>query len=554
MSELFLITLLSWLQWYENWEPAALYGLWAAQVLALVRLARNVPFGWPDLRRVSVETEPIAPKDSWTELGPVRFDPVHGIYGEAMIDGKLQKIVVQPSYWQFLGSAIQRNSQEAAVLTSVTSRVRPGKEPGSLCCVQDPTGRVVGMGVRVYCGPETVFLTSMHVLKAGKSTDLYLAKYSEPRQEGIRILIDPEWKLEYFCGKKEVDIVAVRVPGKIWSRLGVTAATILPLRGRMPVVAYGAQSTKEVSSSQGFVWLEKGFTARHSCSTTPGWSGTPLYHKGQVVGIHREWGTVGVSNIATLIHPFHHSSESSEYEGASVREIDEEEMRARDAEVDDFVVAGRGHYRVSESEFTKVYQGTRRVNEFVRQKAVGDLWSDMEDDWETSESVESSLNSHRAESACPPPAFGSSNPFSGNSTTWQGSTGERETISPRQECPSLSVEDRLLSLEKLVESQQTSLQRRQEELSLLSRTLVGLIVDLKPNSDLSSSKQAVSEGLKLLSQPWPQSESLSATIPESSSAGASSTTTGTPSKSKGKSRKLRQKKSTETPAPASPCT
>lgn len=492
-----------------------------------------------------LEKEPTAPEDSWVELcGPPRFDPTKGVYGEVVIDGKQHRVVIQPDFWPLLRSTVNIDRNEAAVANSVVSPVKPGKEPGSLVCIQAKDGKILGMGARVHCGPATVLLTAAHVLKQGKIADLYLAKYSASSREGKRVLMNPTWNIEYGSLEKETDIVAVQVPASVWSRLGVTASRVRKPTTKVPVLAYGGISSGVLTSSQGFASPEGAMTVVHSCSTQPGWSGTPLYAGTDIVGIHRRWDKIGSQNMATNVSTFHTACESSENGEQGVHEIDDEEWANREGSPTDVYVAGRGRFKTLGDEFSRHDEHPLAFAKYKKEK--GEMtWADMVDDdleWDIrNETSMVPLNCSQAVSACSSP-----------SAKCQGSSGSQEKSSPQRACPSLTVEGRVSTLEKLLEQVLINSVETQSNISVISRTLVGLKGDQKPKGLASCSKQADSAPQK----PQPTSKAQAGNSKEStqsqSNGAVSGANLGTPKASKRKSKKLRSVTSSGTPVQESP--
>lgn len=501
---------------------------------------------WLDSRRVRVEVEPQAASESWLEIqGQPQFSPEKGVYADILVDGRTHHVVIQPNYWPYLPT-VKQEREEASVYSSPMSSIKPGEEPGSLVCIQDQAGHVVGMGARVHCGSDSLLLTSFHVVQNGKLNDLYLAKYSVASKEGLRVPIDREWNVEYVSPTKDADIIAIRVPASVWSRLGVKAAKVGAVKGRLPVVAYGAESTQRVFSSTGFAYARedsKKFAGSHSCSTKRGWSGTPLYYKDLVVGVHRRWEVIGEENSFTTLSPFHEQNESSEYEGDAWREVEGEEMEARD-EVDDIHVYGRGRFKISGAEYAwESADDALALNKRLRES--GTSWADMveaeEDMWDQRLETIQPLNCQEAVSACSPPY----------STCLESST-VNPSFCEQTECPSLRSEDRLSNLEKLVEAQFQSSAKMQEQFSLLSQVLIGLKEDLRQRREACSIKQEGSDPSPPPATSSAPAASSSRTTPESASASVSKEAAGIQRKSRGKSKKSRlANRSIETPAPAS---
>lgn len=492
-----------------------------------------------------LEKEPTAPEDSWVELcGPPRFDPSKGVYGEVVIDGKQHRVVIQPDFWPLLRSAINIDRNEAAVANSVVSPVKPGKEPGSLICIQAKDGKILGMGARVHCGPATVLLTAAHVLKQGKIADLYLAKYSAAHKEGRRVLMDPNWAIEYGSLEKETDVVAVQVPASVWSRLGVTTSRVRKPTTKVPVLAYGGVSSGVLTSSQGFASPEGVMSVVHSCTTQPGWSGTPLYAGSDIVGIHRRWDKIGSQNMATNVSIFHTTCESSENGEQGAHEIDDEEWTNREGSPMDVYVAGRGRFKTLGDEYSRYDEHPLAFAKYKKEK--GEMtWADMVDEdleWDIrNETSMIPLNCPQAASACSSP-----------SAKCQESSGLEERSSPPRECPSLTVESRVSTLEKLLEQVLINSAETQSSISVISQTLVGLKGDQKLKGPVSCSKQADSAPRK----PQPTSKAQAGNSKENtqsqSSGNASGEKLGTPQASKRKSKKLRNATSSGTPVQESP--
>lgn len=504
------------------------------------------------------EKEPQAPEDSWVDLcGSPRFDPAKGVYGEVLIDGKIHKVVIQPDYWHLLRSAINIDPNEAAVANSIVSSVTPGKEPGSLVCIQAADGKVLGMGARVHCGPNTVLVTAAHVLKAGRIADLYLAKYSTATKEGKRILMDPSWKLEYGSFHKEADVMAIQVPPQVWSRLGVTSTKVRRPAVKTPVVAFGGLSSGVLTSSQGFASPDGGFNLVHSCATEPGWSGTPLYAGSEIVGFHRRWEKIGSSNTAVNPSLFHSPAESGENAEKGSKEIDAEEWENREGTPDGIRIAGRGKFLVMGDEFSYEQEDPLAFDKYKKSKGQA-TWASMLDediDWDARmETAGTSgyyvgaplntglpLNCQEAVSACSPP-----------SSKCPESSGAVESSSAPQECPSLTVENRVSNLEKLLERVLINSAEMQSSNSVILQTLVGLKEDRKLKGQVSCSKQEGSDQQKPPETSKARAELSKESTPGPSSAAASGGNLGTKKASKRKSKKSRTVTSSGTPAQGSP--
>lgn len=438
--------------------------------VAIVLLSTGL-YTWQTWREaVPVSQEPEVLQKYGQLIGEPRLDPVAGIVATAIVNGKTVEILIQPKWWEYLGdSKIIKSQQETTVVSSPVSSVPKGKEPGSLVCLQRLDGVVVGMASRAKIGSRTVLLTNFHVLK--KHSELFICK------NGQRVKVEQSWPAEAWCGDVSVDFVALRVPDKVWSKLGVSSSAVRPLVGCQAVTCYGAHSSEKFLASTGLAMLAKGLTARHSCSTVTGWSGSPLYSKGSIVALHRGFHELGVSNNATLINTLLTTEETTFAEG-EIKEIDEAEGEFRSG-FTDYEVGGRGTYAVGDSEYyVKHYEEYKPLN-------GGRLWADIaeEEDFDFFDTMETlvdqPLNGPQAVSECSPP-----------SVNLESTSGKSRSVSLQTECPSLSLEDRVCVLEKLAEQTIQSSLKLHELCSQNFKTLVGLNAELERKLIRSSSKQA----------------------------------------------------------------
>ncbi|UXD79163.1 polyprotein P2ab, partial [Xufa yellow dwarf virus] len=337
-------------------------------------------------RRIVLEEAPRPSPDSWIEpiTGP-RFDPSYGVFAPVNVDGRIYNVILQPDYWPILNPAISRDVKECAIPASPIGSVGVGKEPQSLVFLQDTLGRSIGVGCRVQCGKSSVLLTAWHVLDAAKLSDIYLAKCNRRTGTPFRVKFERDWPVEYECAHEDIDISAVQVPDSVWSKLGVTAAKVGMPRANAPVTCFGGLCHEPASSVGRYA--PEGLSGEHSCSTRSGWSGTPLYSAGKVVGVHIEWHKIGASNRATAVWPFHLQKESWSGDSDSGSEISDEEMDAR-SDVRSYVVKGRGRFRTAGREFSRTadyapfdYEAAdKAVVQRVKDFASREKWLNEEDE------------------------------------------------------------------------------------------------------------------------------------------------------------------------------
>lgn len=518
----------------------------------------NVLSAWLKRRRIVLEEAPRPSPDSWIEpiTGP-RFDPSYGVFAPVNVDGRIYNVILQPDYWPILNPAISRDVKECAIPASPIGSVGVGKEPQSLVFLQDTLGRSIGVGCRVQCGKSSVLLTAWHVLDAAKLSDIYLAKCNRRTGTPFRVKFERDWPVEYECAHEDIDISAVQVPDSVWSKLGVTAAKVGMPRANAPVTCFGGLCHEPASSVGRYA--PEGLSGEHSCSTRSGWSGTPLYSAGKVVGVHIEWHKIGASNRATAVWPFHLQKESWSGDSDSGSEISDEEMDAR-SDVRSYVVKGRGRFRTAGREFSRTadyapfdYEAAdKAVVQRVKDFASREKWLNEEDEDDYGPVLKPSW--FRKEASLPSGHLnfqGASSGCSAPSVKLEDTNGAQAVASKKKECLSLPADVRVSNLESLVELLLAQQSEMQSSISQLSLSLTGQKEEPKPKLVASSSKRVDS------GQPKPrvtfpkQPQNLSKSTPKSDNVPSSSTESGTKRRYRKRSQKSRKGKSTGTPAPAS---
>lgn len=495
-------------------------------------LAWSGRYAWLSwLHRVHLTLEPVLLETSGRAVGNPWFEPFKGVMINVEYQEKIFPICVNPEWWHLLpGSAIPKDQRET-VTTSVMSPVKVCAEPGSLICLENEAGLVIGMGSRVKTGTKSVLLTAFHVLQMSTSK-VYIAK------GGKRVELDRSWKMDCWNRDPELDFAAVIVPDKVWSSLGVASATARTMRGAQTVTCYGGKSSVQLYSSIGRAQIGKCAQIHHTASTTNGWSGTPLYQDGMVVGVHRSYEVIGKSNLATNFHFLIAETESLISDGKSI-EIDEDEIRTRDNPID-YTIGGRGEFAFAESEFAKIRKNRAKTDEWAKAN-TNRLWSDVVDedeDYVFYESMEtfltdsSPLNCQQAESACSLPQ-----------SELENTNGQIEPLLASQECHSIELATRVCVLEKLVEQLTLSVFKMQELISQNSVILAGLSADQLRNSIPSCSKPVAT---KPLTPPETLVKHAADSLPSIPELQSPVTSAAKKAGRKRKSRKRSQKSRTET--------
>lgn len=517
-------------------------------------------FAWLTWPRLEPELEP-QNLESWGELvGDPQFHPEKGIYATVLIGSDLTKVVIEPKWWKYFSSDLIRSETESAVMGSPVSQLPAGQEPSYLVSLQSKDGIVRGMGCRARIGTEVVLLTSYHLTQC--SEELYIAKYNPNENLGKRFKIENSWKGNFYCSDKNVDIIAIDVPAKIWASLcvGIVKAKV-PTARRAPCQVFGAETSSKIKSSAGMAWFESGFTGRHTATTAKSWSGSPVINNGHVVGVHRgAHKEVHDQNSFTIIHPsFFPRDLESDWDQGHVAEIDQEEIDSREEKFSEVYIHGRGAVAYNESEYAnvKIYEMDREAEfkgGFTWNKALDDdvdydvlfsKWADAEGVFDGEEEqintpTEIPLNYQGAESSFFPPSN-----VSADTPT--------QVCAPSvmQGCPSLQLDSRVLVLEKLLEPLLAEMTLMRESIFQNSRTLTGLSVALERSLTPSSTKPPDSGKLKdPMVSPEPSvssventPEPLKETVCEEN---------GTQKKLNRKSRRSRKGKSKVTPPQESP--
>lgn len=513
-----------------------------AFLMTIMLLIFSVLYGLRNwLNEPVVTLEPIVKTEYGQLIGNPRFDPYVGIIGTvSLANGETAEIVVNPEWWRFLPETVTNMSQKETVVS--TSRIGScATEPSNMCCIQLESGVIVGIATRVAFGSSTSLLTCWHVLAAHAHEDLYLCK------NGLRIKMEKTWEMNLCCKDDDLDIVLLQVPIEIWSKLGVKKSTIGVARGKSAVTAFGARTSSQYMSSVGTGVVEpRKLNMIHTCSTQVGWSGTPIFHNGKIVALHRGFNKRGVSNNATILWPLIYSCET-EYEDAVYRRGEEEELDFRAEPFDEYEVHGMGTLKVGTGEYIvqafKSHAEELRESESALRSGGRKTWHDYAeedefeyyDSMETTFDLESHLNCQQAEEKSLPP-------LSSSATT----NGVNLESSNQPECHSLQWDSRVLNLEKLVEHLTTLSSLCLEASSLNSKNIVGLTEALKLKELPSCTKpqdlrkQAPQTTYR---QQW---KPLSKNTP-GQNAGESLLPNGTTLQSKAKSRRSAKRRSTQKP-------
>lgn len=414
--------------------------LWAlgALLIVAVELKLHLFRYWLLYITVKVVGEP-EPEDLCVLSGLPLFDPQRGVYGLGLYKGKEVKVIVQPNWWPYLASPDVTNGggKESAVIGNHYSSVEPKAEPRSLVAIFSSKGSHIGFGSRVKWEGAEYLLTAYHVWTHMKN-GFNLSKGGLMVEVSGAILFEG-------CPQKELDYALVRISAPYWSKLSVGVS---PLRTQLQsscyVKIFGGNSSTALLSSQGrCVRTSTPVRLAHLASTAPGWSGSPLYADGVVVGIHTGFIKYGELNEAFDVAGFlmtRNRKKETAYSEIGMREIELDEMLTRDGKYLEFTLEGENPQN-----------GMLMGHEFTLHKwksHTGVNWADLPEDDDddylpsdfkecSSEFIDQSLNSR---GAVPPSELPLPN--------LRPSTGKNLVSSKPAACVSPTLESRIVALER----------------------------------------------------------------------------------------------------------
>lgn len=211
-------------------------------------------------------------------------------YVREYLDGKLAVETTLPTGKIVRVSIIDKIDEILSILKGLTRNYEAiqsgnpfyseGKWPAGLVIVRDSFGTTKGMGFLTVVGGKWYLGTAAHVAQRCTSGIILTAGLGENVKHVV--VGDAAIKLT-----GSMDFVLVAVPSNTASVLGVKTAKMAkgPASG-LPITAYGFVKGEFVSSTGTVVSPTQFFGFKHSVSTINGFSGTPLYRDGLIVGVH----------------------------------------------------------------------------------------------------------------------------------------------------------------------------------------------------------------------------------------------------------------------------
>lgn len=328
----------------------------AASLICLVESGVYLWHAW--LRWAVPTTASPDPTTVYAEVLRVRLDPVQGIVMDVLDQQRTIHVLVNPQYWHLLPSSTisRKDGLESAVLRSRVTAVAPDAEPASLITITNGED-IIGMGSRVVYHGRSYLLTANHVWN-GSSPRIFLAKGKEQCEVSIHC------NIARGSFDLAVDFVLVEIPDNIWSRLRVKSANFVPLKCKSVVTCFGGSPTKLVCSSGCAYKGDYSQDIIHTCSTTENWSGTPLYCKGSVVGVHCGQHAPGVSNRAVNAGALLNLVLESDFSDMGITRIDEDEALLRDYEFTEVDMINQGRLGIGKGEYFNAKSRGDRYDDF----------------------------------------------------------------------------------------------------------------------------------------------------------------------------------------------
>lgn len=236
-------------------------------------------FAVAQTRLLGITTELKRDRAPATIQTPPQFDPDYGFVCKALFRGEVIEVVLDVCMAAFSSSPKldQGLTPEMAIRMSPTSRVAANSEPDSLVVLYRD-GVAIGCGARVKTPRgEDLLLTACHVWDL-EPTHMAKRGNSIPLKRS---------RLVHSSRSELLDYAMVELPNSYWTSMGIKAAHVKRCGAKTAVRLFGGSSSQDLFSTGGST--EYGLTPLelcHSATTFPGWSGTPLYNKGNVVGLH----------------------------------------------------------------------------------------------------------------------------------------------------------------------------------------------------------------------------------------------------------------------------
>lgn len=310
------------------------------------------------------EVRPLQPRiQSHIDITPgVIKSDVNGLYSEIFIGSQQYRLRLETSVSQILLATKQVQPEKEMAIS--TSRFNEQSILPSGVVALAKEGTIIGMGSRVVVANESYILTALHLNKALLSGDVSVCSSTM------------QWELNDECSIvkiKDADLLLIKIPTAVWSRLGVKSLAWAEANIGTTVKAYGYTAEQLVFSSGSLIKGPNLIMLKHTASTLPGWSGTPILNNGKVVAVHI--GTVASANVNScvgvyqILKTIEVALQESPIGKFSGKQIEENEMLENNYDFEEYKISGGG----------KVLAGKEHFS-IVKAKLKYDDWYSLADD------------------------------------------------------------------------------------------------------------------------------------------------------------------------------
>lgn len=302
-----------------------LHGMW--------RILKKAKAYWN--LRCSVEAIP-KPTLKHIDVNPGKIkSDVNGLYSELFIGDKEYRIRLEASVSQLLLHTHQSLPVKEMAISTSKFNLQDKLPTGvvSLLVNGDP----VGMGSRVVLGNKSYLLTAKHLQRALVGEQTYMCSNTK------------SWRINKcsFWASQDLDLMLVDIPETVWSLLGVKSLSIGEAVPGDTVQLTGYSNGTLAFSVGTLLRAGNMFLLKHTSSTLPSWSGTPVIVKNKIVAVHtgRDAGLkerndcTGVYHILKMLELSNQESPRGKFAG---KEIQAEELISNDYSYVEYEIPGIG--------------------------------------------------------------------------------------------------------------------------------------------------------------------------------------------------------------------
>lgn len=311
--------------------------------------------------RCSMEAVP-KPKFSHVDITPGKIkSDVNGLYSELFIGDKEYRLRLEASVSQLLLNTRQSLPVKEMAISTSKFNLQDKLPTGVVSLLVN--GEPVGMGSRIVLGNKSYLLTAKHLQQALVGEQTYICSNTR------------SWRINKcgFWASQDLDLLLVDIPETVWSLLGVKSLSIGEAVPGDTIQLTGYSNGTLAFSVGSLLRAGNMFLLKHTSSTLPSWSGTPVIAKGKVVavhtgrdaGLHERNDCTGVYHILRMLELSNHESPRGKFAG---REIQPEELISNDYSYVEYDVPGIGRILTGNDVFAVDTRKVRDVEKGFKMK------------------------------------------------------------------------------------------------------------------------------------------------------------------------------------------